>query len=132
MYVSKVCMSSMRPLTIIPCSQIPSCERRLCVILECRVLVLWLYLRLLSGLPGVLQDNRLIYIYFESLKAKIFLTVFCISRKTHPFHYQSYLVFQEQKSMRLLLEMTGLRPEWKLMLQNIHYVLPTYAGYLYF
>ncbi|WP_284512272.1 hypothetical protein [Bacteroides sp. D20] len=31
-----------------------------------------------------------------------------------------------------MLEMTGLRPEWKLMLQNIHYVLPTYAGYLYF
>ena len=25
-----------------------------------------------------------------------------------------------------------LKPEWKLMLQNIHYVLPTYAGYLYF
>lgn len=34
--------------------------------------------------------------------------------------------------MRLLLEMTGLCLEWKLILQNIHYVLPTYAGYLYF
>jgi len=28
--------------------------------------------------------------------------------------------------------MTGLCLEWKLILQNIHYVLPTYAGYLYF
>ena len=45
-------MSSMRPLTIIPCSQIPSCERRLCVIwnVVCWCLVIS---TTLSGLPGV-------------------------------------------------------------------------------
>lgn len=125
----KVCMSSMRPLTIIPCSQIPSCERRLCVIwnVVCWCLVIS---TTLSGLPGVLQDNRLIYIYFESLKAKYFDRILYFTKDTS-FHYQSYLVFRNKKYASLL-EMTGLCLEWKLMLQNIHYVLPTYAGYLYF
>ena len=77
-----------------------------------------------------LQDNRLIYIYFESLKAKYFDRILYFTKDTS-FHYQSYLVFRNKKYASLL-EMTGLCLEWKLILQNIHYVLPTYAGYLYF
>ena len=97
--------------------------------LECRVLVLgYIYDFIRSS--RCLQDNRLIYIYFESLKAKYFDRILYFTKDTS-FHYQSYLVFRNKKYASLL-EMTGLRPEWKLMLQNIHYVLPTYAGYLYF
>ena len=97
--------------------------------LECRVLVLgYIYDFIRSS--RCLQDNRHIYIFFETLKAKYFDRILYFTKDTS-FHYQSYLVFRNKKYASLL-EMTGLRPEWKLMLQNIHYVLPTYAGYLYF
>ena len=97
--------------------------------LECRVLVLgYIYDFIRSS--RCLQDNRDIYIFFETLKAKYFDRILYFTKDTS-FHYQSYLVFRNKKYASLL-EMTGLRPEWKLMLQNIHYVLPTYAGYLYF
>ena len=98
--------------------------------LECRVLVLGYMLRIFIRSSRCLQDNRHIYIYFETLKAKYFDRILYFTKDTS-FHYQSYLVFRNKKYASLL-EMTGLRPEWKLMLQNIHYVLPTYAGYLYF
>lgn len=124
----KVCMLSVRPLTIIPCSQTPSCGRRLCVIWNV-VCWCWVISTILSGLPGVCRITG-IYIYFETLKAKYFDRILYFTKDTS-FHYQSYLVFRNKKYASLL-EMTGLRPEWKLMLQNIHYVLPTYAGYLYF
>ena len=97
--------------------------------LECRVLVLgYIYDFIRSS--RCLQDNRLIYIYFESLKAKYFLTVFCISRKTHPFIIR--VIWYSGTKVCVFVGDDNLRPEWKLMLQNIHYVLPTYAGYLYF
>ena len=84
--------------------------------LECRVLVLgYIYDFIRSS--RCLQDNRLIYIYFESLKAKYFDRILYFTKDTS-FHYQSYLVFRNKKYASLL-EMTGLRPEWKLMLQNM-------------
>lgn len=125
----KVCMSSVRPLTIILCSQTPSCGRRLCVIWNV-VCWCWVISTILSGLLGVCRITGIYIFFFETLKAKYFDRILYFTKDTS-FHYQSYLVFRNKKYASLL-EMTGLRPEWKLMLQNIHYVLPTYAGYLYF
>ena len=97
--------------------------------LECRVLVLgYIYDFIRSS--RCLQDNRQIYIFFENLKAKYFDRILYFT-KDKSFYYQSYLVFRSKKYASLF-KMVGLRPVWKLMLQNIHYALPTYAGYLYF
>lgn len=63
--------------------------------LECRVLVLgYIYDFIRSS--RCLQDNRLIYIYFESLKAKYFDRILYFTKDTS-FHYQSYLVFRNKK-----------------------------------
>lgn len=66
--------------------------------LECRVLVLgYIYDFIRSS--RCLQDNRLIYIYFESLKAKYFDRIL-YSRKTHPFIIR-VIWYSGTKSMRL-------------------------------
>ncbi len=92
---------------------------------QCRVLVFgYIYDFIRSS--RCLQDNRLIYIYFESLKAKYFDHILYFTKDTS-FHYQSYLVFRIQKVFVFVGD-DGLCLEWKLILQNIHYVLPTYAA----
>lgn len=98
--------------------------------LECRVLVLG-YIFDCIQTSQKLQNNREIYIFFETLKAKYFDRILYFT-KDETFRYQSYLVFREKKYVSPMRAMFRLRPSLKLILRNIHYGLSVYAGYLYF
>ncbi len=98
--------------------------------LECRVLVLgYIYDFILSS--QCLRNNRQIYRFFETLKAKYFDRILYFT-KEKSFHYQSYLTFRKKKYVSSMKAVFYLLPSLKLILRNIHYGLPTYAGYLYF
>lgn len=98
--------------------------------LECRVLVLndiFDYIRA----SHELNTSREIYIFFEKLKAKYFDRILYFT-KDKSFQYQSYLVLREKKYISSLKASVNLHPGLKLILQNIHYGLPSYVGFLYF
>lgn len=98
--------------------------------LECRVAVIgYLYDYIRSS--QVLQQDRTVYIYFETLKAKYFDRILYFS-KDESFRYQSYRFFRERKYVSALKALYKFRPGLKLMLRNLHYGLSCRTGYVYY
>lgn len=98
--------------------------------LECRVLVLGYIFDIIQASQD-LQSNRDIYIFFETLKVKYFDRILFL-QKDKSFWYKSYLSFREKKYISSMKAMSCFHPGFKLALQNIHYGLPAFIGYLYF
>lgn len=98
--------------------------------LECRVAVIgYLYDYIRSS--QTLQQERAVYIYFETLKAKYFDRILYFS-KDEAFRYQSYLSFRRKKYISAFKALFKFRPELKLAVRNLHYGLPRRAGYIYY
>ncbi|WP_373735009.1 glycosyltransferase family 2 protein [Bacteroides heparinolyticus] len=98
--------------------------------LECRVSVLGYIYDFIKAAPD-LESNPEIYRFFETLKAKYFDRILYFT-KDKGFRYSSYLQFRKKKYIPALKAIWKMRPGWKLVLRNVHYGLPVYAGFLYF
>lgn len=98
--------------------------------LECRVHIIELMFNFIQTSDS-LKENRDVYITFERAKAKYMGRILYFT-KDKSFHYQSYLVFREKKYCSLIKAVFGFHPDIKLVLRNLHYVLPVRWGYLYF
>lgn len=98
--------------------------------LECRVAVIgYLYDHICSS--QILQQERAVYIYFETLKAKYFDRILYFS-KNEAFRYQSYLALRQNKYVAAFKALYRFRPGLKLAMRNIHYGLPPRTGYVYY
>lgn len=98
--------------------------------LECRVQVLGFLFDLISTSPALLE-NREIYQFFETLKARYFDRILYFT-KDEAFRYQSYLQFREKKYISAAKAIARFHPGVKLVLRNLHYGLPVRLGYLYY
>ena len=98
--------------------------------LECRVIVLGCIFDLIAA-DSALQTNRLVYIFFETLKAKYFdrILYYCTDET---FRYESYRVFRAKKYLPARKALLRFRIGPLLALRNLHYALPVRAGYVYF
>ncbi|WP_294588175.1 glycosyltransferase family 2 protein [uncultured Bacteroides sp.] len=98
--------------------------------LECRVLVLGYIFDFIRTSQN-LQNNRYVYIFFETLKAKYFDRILYFSRD-NSFCYRSYQIFREKKYISPIKAFLKFRLDFKLTLRNLHYILPARIGYYYF
>lgn len=98
--------------------------------LECRVIVLGCIFDIIAANP-FLQANRLVYIFFETLKAKYFDRILYFS-SDEAFRYESYRAFRTKKYLSAWKALLRFRIGPGLALRNLHYVLPVRAGYVYF
>ena len=98
--------------------------------LECRVIVLGCIFDFIVA-NSALQTNRLVYIFFETLKAKYFdrILYYCADEA---FRYESYRVFRAKKYLPARKALLRFRIGPVLALRNLHYALPVRAGYVYF
>lgn len=78
-----------------------------------------------------LKKNRWVYITFETLKAKYFDRIIYFTKDKN-FHYQSYHIFRDKRYISSIKAYVKFHPHLKLILRNIHYLLPDKIGYLYF
>ena len=98
--------------------------------LECRVAVIGYLYDYICG-SQVLQQDRAVYIYFETLKAKYFDRILYFS-KDEFFRYQSYLSFREKKYISGFKALFKFRPGLNLVVRNLHYGFPSRLGYFYY
>lgn len=98
--------------------------------LECRVIVLGCIFDLIAA-NSALQTNRLVYIFFETLKAKYFdrILYYCTDEV---FRYECYRTFRAKKYLPARKALLRFRIGPLLALRNLHYALPVRAGYVYF
>lgn len=98
--------------------------------LECRVAVIGYLYDYIRSSQTLLQE-RAVYIYFETLKAKYFDRILYFS-KDEAFRFQSYLSFRQKKYVSAFKALFKFRPGLKLAVRNLHYGLPRRAGYVYY
>ena len=98
--------------------------------LECRVIVLGCIFDLISTNPS-LRSNRLVYIFFETLKAKYFDYILYNS-SDETFRFGCYRTFRAKKYLSAWKALFRFRIGVSLALRNLHYALPVRAGYVYF
>lgn len=98
--------------------------------LECRVKVIqYIYQYILTSKK--IKCNPDIYVYFENLKAKYFDRMLYYTND-NVFLYNSYLQFRANKYSKDVNGLSNMRFDFKLMLRNVHYLLPKSMGYSYF
>ena len=98
--------------------------------LECRVIVLCAIFDLITACPSLLS-NRLVYIFFETLKAKYFDYILYNS-SDETFRFECYCTFRAKKYLSSWKALFRFRIGAGLALRNLHYALPVRAGYVYF
>ncbi len=98
--------------------------------LECRVIVLSDIFDIIISTPR-LQANRLVYIFFETLKAKYFDRILYFS-SDETFRFESYCIFRAKKYLPVSKALFYFRIGLGLALRNLHYALPIRFGYVYF
>ena len=98
--------------------------------LECRVIVLSDIFDIIISAPR-LQANRLVYIFFETLKAKYFDRILYFS-SDETFRFESYCILRAKKYLSARKALFRFRIGAGLALRNLHYALPIRFGYVYF
>ena len=98
--------------------------------LECRVIVLSDIFDIIISTPR-LQANRLVYIFFETLKAKYFDRILYFS-SDETFRFESYCILRAKKYLSARKALFRFRIGLGLALRNLHYALPIRFGYVYF
>ena len=98
--------------------------------LECRVIVLCAIFDLITASPSLLS-NHLVYIFFETLKAKYLDRILCHS-SDETFRFECYRTFRTKKYLPARKALFRFRIGAGLALRNLHYALPVRAGYVYF
>lgn len=98
--------------------------------LECRLLVLGYIFDFICNNQS-LKKNRLVYIFFENLKAKYFDRILYFTRDK-AFQFRSYIILREKKYFSPLKAIFNLHLSLKLTVQNLHYAFPLHIGYYYF
>lgn len=98
--------------------------------LECRLLVLGYIFDFICSSQS-LRENRLVYIFFETLKAKYFDRILYFTGDK-AFRLQSYKVFRCKRYASAFKAFALFKPNFKLIMQNLHYIFPLQIGYVYF
>lgn len=78
-----------------------------------------------------LRKNREVYNYIEGLKSMFFLNIVASDFK-NDLMYSSYKKIRKSKYIYALLSFSRFKLNFQRAIRNLHYLLPTYLGFLYY
>ena len=98
--------------------------------LDCRLKVTKILFDLISS-TNYLRKNRWAYLFFEESKSLYFDRILYFSKDSN-FIRKAYLLFRTTRNESVLKATYKYKPNFKLFLQSLHYVLSPKIGLLYF
>lgn len=98
--------------------------------LDCRLKVTKILYDLINS-TDYLKENRWAYLFLEESKSLYFDRILYFS-KDSAFIKKAYLLFRATRNKSVLKATYNYKPNFKLFLQSIHYMLPSKIGLIYF